>query len=246
MEDELILADLGVVERRLERLEKDLKKSRSPPSSNASATCWSRCKAALEDGHAAARARPRRRRPEAAARLPVPLGQAAAARAQPRRGRRRRRRRHRGRRGQGRASTDVLSRAATRAVPICAKIELEIAQLEPADAAAFMADLGLQRIGPRSRDPRELRPARLHLVLHRRRGRVPRLVDPARHDRAGWPPAKSTATSRAASSAPRSSPTSRWSRAARMAACREHGELRLEGKEYVVADGDVINFRLAT
>ena len=29
MEDELILADLGVVERRLERLEKDLKKNKS-------------------------------------------------------------------------------------------------------------------------------------------------------------------------------------------------------------------------
>jgi ribosome-binding ATPase YchF (GTP1/OBG family) len=32
MEDELILADLGVVERRLERLDKDLKKSRTAPS----------------------------------------------------------------------------------------------------------------------------------------------------------------------------------------------------------------------
>ena len=31
-----------------------------------------------------------------------------------------------------------------------------------------------------------------------------------------------------------------------LAACRDHGELRLEGKEYVVADGDVINFRHAT
>jgi len=31
-----------------------------------------------------------------------------------------------------------------------------------------------------------------------------------------------------------------------MAACREHGEVRLEGKEYVVEDGDVINFRFAT
>src|SRR6478736_395857 len=30
MEDELILADLGIAERRLERLEKDLKKSRTP------------------------------------------------------------------------------------------------------------------------------------------------------------------------------------------------------------------------
>ena len=31
-----------------------------------------------------------------------------------------------------------------------------------------------------------------------------------------------------------------------MAACREHGEVRLEGKEYVVQDGDIINFRFAT
>lgn len=30
------------------------------------------------------------------------------------------------------------------------------------------------------------------------------------------------------------------------AACREHGEVRLEGKDYVVQDGDVINFRFAT
>ena len=31
-----------------------------------------------------------------------------------------------------------------------------------------------------------------------------------------------------------------------LAACREHGELRLEGKDYVVRDGDIINFRHAT
>ena len=31
-----------------------------------------------------------------------------------------------------------------------------------------------------------------------------------------------------------------------LAACRDHGELRLEGKEYIVHDGDVINFRHAT
>ena len=30
------------------------------------------------------------------------------------------------------------------------------------------------------------------------------------------------------------------------AACREHGEFRLEGKDYLVQDGDVINFRHAT
>jgi ribosome-binding ATPase YchF (GTP1/OBG family) len=31
-----------------------------------------------------------------------------------------------------------------------------------------------------------------------------------------------------------------------MAACREHGEVRLEGKEYIVQDGDIINVRFAT
>jgi hypothetical protein len=31
-----------------------------------------------------------------------------------------------------------------------------------------------------------------------------------------------------------------------LAACREHGELRLEGKDYIVQDGDIINFRFAT
>ena len=31
-----------------------------------------------------------------------------------------------------------------------------------------------------------------------------------------------------------------------MAACRDHGEVRLEGKDYIVLDGDIINFRHAT
>ena len=31
-----------------------------------------------------------------------------------------------------------------------------------------------------------------------------------------------------------------------MAVSREHGEVRLEGKEYIVQDGDIINFRFAT
>ena len=31
-----------------------------------------------------------------------------------------------------------------------------------------------------------------------------------------------------------------------LAACRDQGEVRLEGKEYIVQDGDIINFRFAT
>ena len=49
MEDELILADLGVAERRLERLDKDLKKSRSADLEREREVLLV-CKAALEDG----------------------------------------------------------------------------------------------------------------------------------------------------------------------------------------------------
>src|SRR5207244_5451987 len=49
MEDELILADLGVIERRQERLEKDLKKGRSPDLER-EGDLVRRCRAALEDG----------------------------------------------------------------------------------------------------------------------------------------------------------------------------------------------------
>ena len=49
MEDELILADLGVAERRLERLEKDLKKSKSADLERERDVLLV-CKAALEEG----------------------------------------------------------------------------------------------------------------------------------------------------------------------------------------------------
>src|SRR5213079_105930 len=43
--------------------------------------------------------------------------------------------------------TPFLSHTAVAAAAVCAKIELEIAQLDPADAAAFLADLGLAESG---------------------------------------------------------------------------------------------------
>ena len=57
------------------------------------------------------------------------------------------------------------------------------------------------------------------------------------------PPASSTPTSSAASSRPRScrsttsSPPGRWPRP------RPPGKVRIEGKDYVMADGDVVEFR---
>ena len=97
---------------------------------------------------AAARARSAGRRSQAAARLSVSLGEAAADRHQSRRVAARRDG-ERSTRAAGGAPglTSFLSRAATAAVAVCAKIELEIAQLEAADAAAFLADLGLNESG---------------------------------------------------------------------------------------------------
>src|SRR4029077_4948733 len=43
--------------------------------------------------------------------------------------------------------TAFLTRAGTAAVAVCAKIELEIAQLDAADAATFLKDLGLSESG---------------------------------------------------------------------------------------------------
>ena len=54
MEDELILADLGVAERRLERIDKDLKKGRSAELEK-ERDLVHRCQAALEEGSRCAR-----------------------------------------------------------------------------------------------------------------------------------------------------------------------------------------------
>jgi ribosome-binding ATPase len=240
MEDELILADLGVVERRLERLERELKKAPSPDLRKEQ-DILAVCRRALEDG------RPLRAMEltaEDAKRLrgfqflsakPLLLvlnldegdvRQAADAVHQA-------------------GLEGFLAGAATRVVPICAKIELEIAELDEADRPAFMADLGLHESG-------------LDRVIR------------ASYDLLGYISFFTVGEDECrAWSIPRDTPAvvaageihSDISRGfiraevvryehllARrtLAACREHGELRLEGKDYLVLDGDVINFRHAT
>ncbi len=152
MEDELILADLGVAERRLERLEKDLKKARTADLER-ERDVLTVCRAALEEG------RPLRAldlKGEDLKRLrgfqflsAKPLlivinldesqlaadGEGATASG------------FNDRAAEAAGLTPFLSRAGTAAAAVCAKIELEIAQLEAADAAAFLADLGLKESG---------------------------------------------------------------------------------------------------
>jgi GTP-binding protein YchF len=247
MEDELILADLGVAERRLERLERDLKKSKSAELERERDVIVI-CKGALEQG------KPLRAldlKGEDLKRLrgfqflsakpllivinldesqltssgdeATRIDRAAAAT----------------------GLTSFLSHASTAAVAVCAKIELEIAQLDAADASAFLADLGLSASGL----DRVIR-ASYDLL-----GYISFFTVGEDECRA-WSIPRGTPAQLAAGEIHsdiargfiRAEVVSYDALVARgsMAVCRDHGEVRLEGKDYVVQDGDIINFRFAT
>jgi len=246
MEDELILADLGVAERRLERLEKDLKRSRTGELER-ERDVITLCRAALEDG------RPLRAldlkgedlkrlrgfqflsakpllivinldESQLAPRDTATRVELAAEAA---------------------GLTSFLSRAGTADVAVCAKIELEIAQLDSSDAAAFLADLGLSESGL----DRVIR-ASYDLL-----GYISFFTVGEDECRA-WSIPRNTQAQLAAAEI-HSDIARGFIRAevvaydhltarGTMAACRDHGEVRLEGKEYTVQDGDIINFRFAT
>ena len=244
MEDELILADLGVAERRLERLDKDLKKVRSPELDRERDLVHT-CRGTLEDGRPlralelTGESRKLLRGFQLLSAKPLllvlNLDEADIAevgssieRAAERVG-----------------LTPFLTHAATRALALCGKIELELAQLDSADAAAFRADLGLTESGL----------DRVIRVTYNLLGHVSFFTvgDEECH---AWSIARGTTALTAAGEVHtdmargfiRAEVVSYEALVSRgsMAACREHGEVRLEGKEYVVQDGDIINFRFAT
>ena len=244
MEDELILADLGVAERRLERIEKDLKKARSTELEHERGLVQ-RCRQALEGGtplraleltgEDVKRLRGFQFLSAKPLLVVINLDEADVA-------------------GVGasveRAAaltglTGFLERAATRAVALCSTIELEIARLEGADAAAFLADLGLSESGL----DRVIR-ASYDLLGYMSFFTV------GEDECRAWSIARGTPAHTAAGEihsdiqrgfirAEVVAYDSLMTRGS-MAACREHGEVRLEGKEYIVRDGDIINFRFAT
>jgi ribosome-binding ATPase YchF (GTP1/OBG family) len=141
--------------------------------------------------------------------------------------------------------TAFLARAGTAAVAVCAKIELEIAQLDVADADAFLADLGLATSG-------------LDRVIRASYDLLGYLsfFTVGEDECRAWSIPRGTSAQLAAGEI-HSDIARGFIRAevvrydalvsrGSMAACRDHGEVRLEGKEYVVEDGDIINFRFAT
>ena len=206
MEDELLLADLAVVEKRLERIDRDMKKGRTTELERERVLIV-RCKDTLENGlplrglELTDDERKMLRGFQFLSAKPlllvVNLDEADVALL-----------------GDGAKAADAvgltpfLSRAATGVVAVCAKIELEIGQLEAGRRAGVPRrprPVGARR---EPRDPDDVRPARVHLVPHGGRGRVPGVVDPARHARAAGGRRDSLGHRPRASSAPRSSASS--------------------------------------
>jgi len=244
MEDELLLADLGVAERRLERIEKDLKKGRSADLEK-ERDLVHRCKAALEEstplraleltGEDLKRLRGFQFLSAKPLLLVINLDESdlsdVGADLQ--------------KAAEKTGLTAFLAHAATRAVALCTKIELEISQLEGDDAKAFLSELGLSESGL----------DRVIRTSYDLLGYMSFFTVGEDECRA-WSIARGTSAQAAAGEihtdiqrgfiraevVAYDALISRGS----MAICREHGEVRLEGKEHIVQDGDIINFRFAT
>jgi GTP-binding protein YchF len=237
LELELILADLGAVERRLERLEANIKKAHKADDV-AERAVFLKLKQALEEE------RPLRELelPEEDRRrlrsysflaekpmlLAVNLGEGGL--------------RDAARFLESSGLAAFAARPKLALCPVAAPIEAEIAQLPPEDARAFLQDLGLEEPGL----DRVIRTsyALLGLISFLTAGE-----DECR----AWTIRDGTRAQQAAG-AIHSDIERGFIRAevvsfddllaaGSLPACREKGTLRLEGKEYVVRDGDVINFR---
>jgi len=136
----------------------------------------------------------------------------------------------------------IAAAQAAEVVVICAEAEAEIAELDPAERAEFLADLGLQRSGLDA----------LVAAAYRLLGLVTFLTAGPKESRA-WTVRSGTPAPRAAREV--HSDIERgfiraevisfedYARYGSEQAVRDAGRLRVEGKDYVIADGDVVHFR---
>ena len=234
IDEEFLLQDQIVIERRLDRLVKDIQK-RPAPELNSEHALLERCRALLEEGQPL---RAQTFDPNEAKVLrgftflsSKPMLVVLNV-------------------GEG-ASPDEASEVATRQwcdrpgvafTRACATLEGELAELDAADAAAFMAELG---IADRALD-------RIVEQSYELVGLISFFTVGEDECRA-WSIVRGTAAVDAAgeihSDIQRGfirAEVVRWDallEAGSLAACRPNGSLRLEGKTYVVADGDVVHFR---
>lgn len=237
VEIELMLNDLEQVTRRLERLEKDIKRNRDPLLEREQAALL-RCREALEAE------KPLRQLDFTAEELKtltgfmfltrkpmlfaVNVGDAEAAEI--------------GRVVELHGLTALAAKPHTAIVPFCGKIEAELADLPDAEAAEMMSGYGLEESG---RD-------RLIKATYKLLGLISFLTGGEPEVRAWTIPHGFSALQAAGaihSDIERGfikAEVVNWEHlvaAGSVAVARERGQVRLEGKEYMVKDGDVILFR---
>jgi GTP-binding protein YchF len=237
VETELILSDLVVIERRLERLEKDRKKVRNPELDRE----WDllvRCKAALEanqplrtlefDTEDEKRIRGFQFLSQKPMLLVLNIGEEDAGRLHDIEAE------YRGSLVAGKRNVDVTA--------VCGKIEAEMAELPAEDAREYMASYGLKESGLQ----------RIIEATYRLLGLMSFLTAGETEVRAWTIPVSSSAVK--AAGAIHSDFEKKFIRAEVVnwkslvdlggyPGVREKGLLRLEGKEYVVKDGDVLVIR---
>jgi ribosome-binding ATPase len=221
---ELVLADLGTLEKALSRLEKDSRRDKSLEPKFAAAQ---RMLAWLSEGHRAAKMPMTDDEREALRDLHLltmkPMLYVANV-------------------SEDRLTDDLASIDGETPIPISAKVESELAELDPADAAEYLADLGLTEPGLDS----------LIRAAYRLLGLQSYFTAGEKEVRA-W-------TVHVGAKAPEAAGVihsdfergfikaevigfSDYDQLETEAAAKAAGKLRLEGKEYVVADGDVMHFK---
>lgn len=130
-------------------------------------------------------------------------------------------------------------------VPVCARLEGELASLDPADRAPFMSALGVQTLGTE----------RLISTSYRTLDLITFFTGSPKEVRARTLPAGGTALQAASqvhSDMARGFiraeviPAPELIRAGSLPAARERGLVRLEGRDYVVTDGDILYFRFSS
>ncbi len=234
---ELVLSDLMVVEKRLERLEKDRKKIKSPELDR-EFELLERCRKSLEEGiplrslELTAEDEKRIRGFQFLSRKPMlyvlNLGEADAPRLAEVE------EEYRTKKLAGRANTAVTA--------VCGKIEAELAELAPGEAREYLASYGLKEPGLQ----------RLITATYSLLGLMSFLTAGETEVRAWTIPMQSTAVK--AAGAIHSDFEKKFIRAEVVnwqaliehngyPGVRDKGLLRLEGKEYIVKDGDVLVIR---
>ena len=239
VEFDLLVSDLGQIEKRLERLEKDLKKMRTPELEKEN-ELLKRAKLQVESDKPL---REMEMTPEDKKRIKgfmflsekpifyvLNIGESTEL----------------GKELEDAVNkyklTEIASRPNAAATAICGKVEAELAEMSDADAAEFLSSYGLVESGL----------ARLIRTTYKLLGLISFFTAGEDECRAWQVPAKSRAQE--AAGAIHSdlekhfirAETIRWDQlleAGSEANARAKGTLRLEGKDYIVQDGDVMHIR---